>query len=83
MSKNEAIQWLGNRGQMMDVSEIIKCKKVGKYLFILFNDNPNEVIQYNLYDTFGECEQGYCLEDFKWTKNHIRTRLTGEFYENR
>ena len=33
MNKADAVQWLGNRGHMFEVSDIIKCKKITMFPF--------------------------------------------------
>jgi|TARA_R100000030_G_scaffold25652_1_gene18630 hypothetical protein len=78
MNKSDAVQWLNNRGHMVEKSEIIKCKSVGKYLFILQEDCPHEVELYNKNDMYGECIDGFPLQFFSWKKDDLRKYITKE-----
>jgi len=81
MNKSDAVQWLGNRGHMIEKSDIIKCKSVGKYLFILKwkqKEYPNEVELYNKNDMYGECIDGFPLQFFSWKKDDLRKYITEE-----
>ena len=78
MKKEDAVQWLGNRGHDIEKSDIIKCKKLGKYMFILAKEYPNEVELYDRTDMYGECIEDFPLEDFKWNKDFMRKLITGE-----
>jgi len=78
MNKADAVQWLGNRGHNIEVSEIIRCKKIGRYLFVHNSEYQHEVELYDLTDICGECIDGYDIKCFKWTKDYLRKIITGE-----
>ena len=78
MNKDDAVQWLGNRGYAFEVSDIIKCKKIGVYLFIQFKEYEEDVELYDLTDMYGECQEAFDSEGFKWNKDYMRKRITGE-----
>tara|TARA_R100001463_G_scaffold6299_2_gene20793 strand:- start:1751 stop:1990 length:240 start_codon:yes stop_codon:yes gene_type:complete len=78
MTKQDAVQWLGNRGHDIILSDIIRCKRLGKYLFILQKDYPEEVELYDAGDFYGECHDGFSVETFKWNKDYMRKLITGE-----
>lgn len=78
MTKQDAVQWLGNRGHDIILSDIIRCKRLGKYLFILQKDYPKEVELYDKTDIYGECYDGFPVETFKWNKDYMRKLITGE-----
>ena len=78
MNKADAVQWLGNRGHMFEVSDIIKCKKIGVYLFIQFKEYKEDVELYDLTNMYGECEDAFDSEGFKWNKDYMRKLITGE-----
>jgi hypothetical protein len=78
MNKQYAVQWLGNRGHDIILSDIIRCKRLGKYLFILQKDCPEEVELYDTTDIYGECYDGFPVETFKWNKDYMRKLITGE-----
>ena len=79
MQKEDAVQWLGNRGHFVEKSDIKKCKRIGHWMFILFKEYPDEVELYNRTDMYGECYDGYDLKTFKWNKDHMRKVITGEW----
>lgn len=78
MIKTDAVQWLGNRGHDIEVSDIIKCKKIGKYFFMQYSEYGYEVELYDLTDMYGECIDSYDLKSFNWTKDYLRKLITGE-----
>tara|TARA_R110002012_G_scaffold32804_1_gene96435 strand:+ start:473 stop:712 length:240 start_codon:yes stop_codon:yes gene_type:complete len=78
MIKEDAVQWLGNRGHMFEVSDIIKCKKIGIYLFIQFKEYKEDVELYDLTDMYGECQEVFSSKEFKWNKDYMRKCITGE-----
>ena len=78
MNKADVVQWLGNRGHDIEVSDIIKCKKLGKYLFIIDIEYPEEVELYDMTDMYAECIDSYDSSTFKWNKDFMRKTITGE-----
>lgn len=78
MNKADAVQWLGNRGHDIEVSDIIKCKKIGKYLFLHNAEYDEEIELYDMSDMYGECIDGYDLKSFNWNKDYLRKLITGE-----
>ena len=78
MTKQDAVQWLGNRGHDVILSDVIRCKRLGKYLFILQKDYPEEVELYDTTDNYGECYDGFSIKTFKWNKEYMRKLITGE-----
>tara|TARA_R100001244_G_C5095168_1_gene117403 strand:+ start:344 stop:583 length:240 start_codon:yes stop_codon:yes gene_type:complete len=78
MIKEDAVQWLDNRGHMFEVSDIIKCKKIGTYLFIQFKEYKEDVELYDLTDMYGECQEVFSSKEFKWNKDYMRKCITGE-----
>jgi len=80
MIKADAVQWLGNRGHDIEESEVIKCKRVGKYLFLLQKEYEYEVEYYDLTDQTGECIDAEPIETFKWNLDYMRKVITKEHY---
>jgi len=80
MNKADAVQWLGNRGHDIEESDIVRCKRIGNYMFVLHKEYPDEVELYDSTDFYGECLDGYPLETFKWNKDYMRKLITGEQY---
>jgi len=78
MTKADAVQWLGNRGHDIEVPDIIRCKKLGKYLFIIDKAYPGEVELYDMTDMYGEFIESYDSSTFKWNKDYMRKTITGE-----
>jgi len=78
MTKADAVQWLNNRGHYLEVSDIIRCKKLGKYLFMHDKAYPGEVELYDMTDMYGECMDSYDSSTFKWNKDYMRKTITGE-----
>ena len=78
MNKADAVQCLGNRGHDIEEADIVRCKRIGKYMFVLHKEYPDEVELYDSTDFYGECLDGYPLETFKWNKDYMRKLITGE-----
>tara|TARA_R100000315_G_C5177302_1_gene102588 strand:- start:54 stop:293 length:240 start_codon:yes stop_codon:yes gene_type:complete len=78
MIKADAAQWLGNRGHMIDTSDIIKCKEIGSYFFVITKEYPEEVELYDLNDMYAECIDCFPVKSFKWNKDFMRKCITGE-----
>tara|TARA_R100000234_G_scaffold89240_1_gene57576 strand:- start:1056 stop:1295 length:240 start_codon:yes stop_codon:yes gene_type:complete len=78
MNKADAVQWLGNRGHDIEVSDIIRCKKLGKYLFLIDKEYAKEVELYDMTDMYAECIDSYDSSTFKWNKDFMRKTITGE-----
>jgi hypothetical protein len=78
MNKEDTAQWLGNRGHMVDASDIIKCKKIGKYLFVQTKEYQECVDLYDLSNNFGECQEEFRSDKFRWNKGLMRMCITGE-----
>jgi len=78
MNKSDVIQWLGNRGYDLIESDIIKCKRLGTYLFVLQKEYPKEIELYDRTDIYGECINSFPIETFKWNKDYMRKLITGE-----
>ena len=77
MKIDDAVQWLGNRGHMLESSDINKVAKIGNYLFVKEKGEPS-VDLYDLYDSYGEIQKSFLFKDFKWTKDYMRKCITGE-----
>jgi hypothetical protein len=80
MTKENVAQWLGNRGWDVEPSDIIKCKKVGHYLFVNQKKYRKEIDLFDLYDSYAECINTFETDDFKWNLDHLRKLITGELY---
>ena len=75
MNKNDAVQWLGNRGFDIEVSDIIRCGSYKDHLFLHQKDYPKEVEMYCLLDMYGECIDGFNAKTFEWNQAYLKKKV--------
>lgn len=72
LSKQDVIQYFGNRGCDFESEGIGKYKVFKKYIFIEELD-VDEVVLYDFDGSIsGEAIEGYCPKKFKWTKEYMQ-----------